>query len=225
MNGPRAILVLILTAVLSIPARADDKLTVVKAGPVGEIASLAEANEIRVVFSEPMVPLGKIPKVVAAPFFHITPAVKGTFRWSGTTTLIFTPDPKTPLPFATKFDVSIDQDAKSLTGKTLDRAYSFSFITPTIHLLNTNWYRKRFDAPVVVALRFNQPVDAATIGPHLQLRTKEHPFTEPAAPDEPSAAFQSRLAAARAAAASDGAVIDYDFPTDWDRKKFPPAKD
>jgi hypothetical protein len=28
---------------------ADNKLTVVKAGPVGEIASLAEANEIRVV--------------------------------------------------------------------------------------------------------------------------------------------------------------------------------
>src|SRR6202171_2186749 len=93
--------------------RAADKLTVVKAGPVGAIASLAEANEIRVVFSEPMVILGKIPKVVAAPFFHIAPPVNGTFRWSGTTTLIFTPDSKTPLPYATKFDVLIDASAKS----------------------------------------------------------------------------------------------------------------
>ncbi|HUJ14908.1 MAG TPA: MG2 domain-containing protein [Thermoanaerobaculia bacterium] len=228
MKGPRAILVLLLIQLLLIPAgRADEKLTIVKAGPVGEVGSLAEADEIRVVFSEPMVPLGKIPKVVSAPFFHISPAVKGTFRWSGTTTLIFTPDPKTPLPFATKFDVSIDATAKAVSGVTLDRAYGFSFTTPTIRLLNTNWYRKgaRFDGPVVVALRFNQPVDAATIGPHLQLRTKEHPFKEPPAPMEPSAAFQSKVAAASAASSSDGAVIDYEFATEWDHKKFPPAKD
>ncbi len=69
------------------------KLTIVRAGPVGEIANIAEANEIRVVFSEPMVAVGKIPKVVTAPFFHISPQVNGTFRWSGTTTLIFTAGP------------------------------------------------------------------------------------------------------------------------------------
>ena len=61
-----------------------------------EAFPLAEANEVRVVFSEPMVTLGKIPQPVVAPFFRIEPAVKGTFRWSGTTTLIFTPE---PLPF------------------------------------------------------------------------------------------------------------------------------
>src|SRR5687768_13968629 len=76
-------------------------LTVVGAGPDGEIATLEEANEIRVVFSEPMVRLGRIPSPVAAPFFRLTPAIAGTFRWSGTTTLIFTPDAKRPLPFGT----------------------------------------------------------------------------------------------------------------------------
>ena len=45
-------------------------LTVVNAGPQGPIASLAEANEIRVVFSEPMVTLGRIPAPVRAPFFQ-----------------------------------------------------------------------------------------------------------------------------------------------------------
>src|SRR3954454_7448906 len=80
---------------------AADRLTIVKAGPVGEVAKLAEANEVRVVFSEPMVVVGKIPKELSVPWFHIEPAVKGTFRWSGTTTLIFPPEPK--LPFATKF--------------------------------------------------------------------------------------------------------------------------
>ncbi|HEX9407298.1 MAG TPA: MG2 domain-containing protein, partial [Thermoanaerobaculia bacterium] len=228
MNHPRAISILLLISLLVVPAvRAADKLTIVKAGPVGEVASLAEANEIRVVFSEPMVAIGKIPKVVAAPFFHVTPAVNGQFRWSGTTTLIFTPDAKTPLPFATKFEVTIDASAKSVSGKTLDRPYTFSFITPTIQLLSTSWYRKdgRFDGPVVVALHFNQPVDANTVGPHLQLRTKEHEFHEPPAPVEPAEAFNAKVAVARAAASSDGVTILSSFATEWDKKRFPPAPD
>ena len=56
-------------------------LTVVNAGPKAEITSLAEANEVRVIFSEPKVTLGRIPSVVRAPFFRISPAVNGTFRW------------------------------------------------------------------------------------------------------------------------------------------------
>src|SRR5260370_7484277 len=185
----------ILLMVVGEGVRDADKLTIVKAGPVGEIASLAEANEIRVVFSEPMVVLGKIPKVVTAPFFHISPAVNGAFRWSGTTTLIFTPDAKTPLPFSTKFDVVIDDTAKSINGKKLDPPYDFSFTTPTIALLNTNWYRKggRFDAPVVIAPRFNQPVDSSTIGPHLQLRTTPHEFKDPDPPIEKDPSFDSKL--------------------------------
>ena len=44
----------ILLFMCAFSARAADKLTIVKAGPIGEVANLAEANEIRVVFSEPM---------------------------------------------------------------------------------------------------------------------------------------------------------------------------
>jgi hypothetical protein len=58
----RRVAIPILLLLLGQGAQAADKLTIVKAGPVGEIASLAEANEIRVVFSEPMVVLGKIPR-------------------------------------------------------------------------------------------------------------------------------------------------------------------
>src|ERR1043166_3970338 len=197
MIDMKRLLAVALLLLASVAARAADKLTILKAGPVGEIATLAEANEIRVVFSEPMVVLGKIPKDLVVPWFHVAPAIKGTFRWSGTTTLIFTPDPKTPLPFATRFDVTVDPAAKSVSGKSLDREYKFSFVTPTIRRLSTSWYRKggRFDAPVVVALRFNQPVDAAAIVSHLQLRTKEHPLQDPPAPSQPSEAFNTRLAA------------------------------
>ena len=73
-------------------------LTIVSAVPTGEIGRLQDANEIRVIFSEPMVALGRIPANPAPPWIQIAPAMKGAYRWSGTTILIFTPDPASPLP-------------------------------------------------------------------------------------------------------------------------------
>src|SRR5262249_41915307 len=120
-------------------ARPSDALTVVSSGPHGEAASLAEANEIRVVFSEPMVALGRIPPVVTAPFFKISPAVRGTFRWSGTTILIFTPDHVDRLPYATRYTVTIDSTAKAISGRKLAKPFQFDFTTPTVHLKQTHW--------------------------------------------------------------------------------------
>ena len=224
----------ILLFVCAMSAQAADKLTIVKAGPVGEIANLAEANEIRVVFNEPMIVVGKIPKVLDVPWFHVAPEIKGTFRWSGTTTLIFTPDPKTPLPFATKYDVTIDPEAKAVSGNTLGKAYHFSFVTPTIQLLRTDWYRKdgKYDGAIVIALWFNQPVDGETLGPHLKLRTVKHEFKAPELPArdrlqklEPQqiAAFDAKVAKAQAAAASDGQPVLSFFAIDWDKKRYKPA--
>ena len=73
---------------------------VASAGPNGEIATIEEANEIRVVFSEPMVPIARVQADLRPAYFHITPNVNGSFRWSWTTILIFTPTRR--LPFATK---------------------------------------------------------------------------------------------------------------------------
>jgi uncharacterized protein YfaS (alpha-2-macroglobulin family) len=224
----------ILLLVCAVAAHAADKLTIVKAGQVGEVANLAEANEIRVVFSEPMIVVGKIPKVLDVPWFHVAPAIKGTFRWSGTTTLIFTPDPKTPLPFATRYDVTVDADAKAVSGKMLGKAYQFSFITPTIQLLRTDWYRKddKWNGGIVVALWFNQPVDAETLGPHLKLRTVAHEFKAPELPArerlqklEPQqvTAFDAKVAKAQAAAASEGQPVLSFFAMDWDKKRYKPG--
>jgi len=209
-------------------------LTIIKAGPVGEIANVAEANEIRVVFSEPMVVVGKIPKDVTPSWFHVSPAIKGGFRWSGTTTLIFTPDPATPLPYATKYDVTIDASAKSIAGKTLDKPYTFSFITPTIKLLRTQWYRKNNDplSAVMIGMWFNQPVDRNVITQHLQLRTQVHDVTLPELqPDaierlnkvDPKAvpAFNAKLERSKNAAASNGAPVLSFLADDWDKKLWP----
>src|SRR5262249_23968718 len=135
-------------------------LTVVQSGPTNEVRSLAEANEIRIVFSEPMVVLGRIPDPVTAPFVTIRPGLAGTFRWSGTTILIFTPDPSRKLPNATQYDVTVDTSAVAVSGRRLAAPYRFSFTTPTVKLLGLDWYRKnkRYDSPMVLALRFNQPV-------------------------------------------------------------------
>ena len=72
-----AVPVLVAAAVVSAsaqPAQGErPALRVVSAAPGGELATLAEANEIRVVFSEPMVALGSVPARVTAPFFSRHP--------------------------------------------------------------------------------------------------------------------------------------------------------
>ena len=210
-------------------------LTVVSAGPTGEAAGLAEANEVRVVFSEPMVTLGRIPDPVRAPFFRISPALNGTFRWSGTTILIFTPNPRQPLPFATKYDVVIDAGAVAVSGRKLAQPYAFSFTTPTARLLQTSWYRRngRAAGPVVVLMRFNQAVRPADVLAHLDARFERHDWPEPQLPgasqlqatDPQSVArFKERVAATRGVVTSTSPVT-FRITNDWDRKAFPPSPD
>src|SRR6188768_124536 len=121
-------------------------LRIVSAGPTGEIRAGEEGNEIRVVFSEPMVSLARAPARLKPAFFHITPAVAGSYRWSGTTILILTPAKR--LPLATKYDVTIDAGTAAISGRKLAAPFAFSFITPTAQLLQTHWYRPggRYDA-------------------------------------------------------------------------------
>ncbi|PYR61873.1 MAG: hypothetical protein DMF85_01025, partial [Acidobacteria bacterium] len=217
------------------PAPPRTPLRIVSAGPTGEVTAVEQANEIRVVFSEPMVALGRVPARLRPPFFRIAPAVAGTFRWSGTTILIFTPSRR--LPLATKYDVTIDASAAAVSGRKLASPYTFTFITPTVRLLQTNWYRKggRYDAPIVIPLRFNQPVRAPDLAPHVATQFQNHQFDRPAiqpaaqtrlrASDPASlAAFDAKLKAA-AAAASSTAPVSLALAADWDKKKFPPSPD
>ena len=164
-------------------------LRVVSAGPTGELRAGEEGNEIRVVFSEPMVALGRTPSRVQPAFFHITPAVTGTYRWSGTTILILTPARR--LPLATKYDVTIDAGTAAVSGRKLAAPYTFSFMTPTAHLLQTNWYRPggRFDAAPVIVLRFSQPVKPEDVAAHVRANFEKHDFTPPVI----TAAAQARL--------------------------------
>ncbi|HUR80144.1 MAG TPA: Ig-like domain-containing protein, partial [Thermoanaerobaculia bacterium] len=217
----KSVAALLLYLAAAVPSFGAATLKIINAGPAGETSTLAEANEIRAVFSEPMVVLGKIPQPVTAPFFKIDPAVKGTLRWSGTTTLIFTPDK--PLPYATEYSVTIDKSAKSINGNTLDQPYQWTFSTPAIRLKNTDWYRKSNGA-IVIALRFNQPIKADLLLPHLQLRTAAHNIELPAEPKgEP--AFEAKKAKALATAQSAGQMILAFAATEWNTERFPKSND
>src|SRR5262245_21890590 len=107
----RIVVFVLAVLTLSSPAPAQTALSIAAGQPTGELSSTEQAAEIRVRFSEPMVPIGRIPDQVTAPFFTIRPALAGTFRWASPTLLVFTPDPKTSLPHATRYDVTIAGDA------------------------------------------------------------------------------------------------------------------
>src|SRR5207247_4696818 len=119
-------LLLLLHLAASVPAAAQTTLTVVNAQPTGELGDLAQADEIRVRFSEAMVPIGRLPEQVTAPFFAIRPAVAGTFRWAGPTILVFTPDPKVTLPNATAYVVTVAASATAVSGRRLGQPYTFT---------------------------------------------------------------------------------------------------
>ncbi len=215
------------------PARAQTSLTVAAGQPTGELSSLEQAAEVRVRFSEPMVPLGRLPDQVTAPFFSIRPAVTGTFRWASPTLLVFTPDPKKPLPHATRYDVTIAAAAKAVSGRTLGRPFAFSFTTPTVRLLETRWYRLngRFDRPAIVALRFNQPVRPADVAAHVTMRYQRHEWERPTlTADErtrmgaEAARFDTKVEATLAVVNSQSPIASQ-LAADWDKKRIKPGPD
>ena len=227
----------ILLCVCSIAYAQAPALTVLRSSPQGEIAGLDEANEIRIVFSEPMVALGRIPDRVTAPFVRITPAIQGTFRWSGTTILIFTPDPKQPLPFATTYEVRVGTDARAVSGRTLAQPVTFRFTTPTVKLLRTISYRRdgTVNSPMVVLMRFNQPVRSADVSAALSAALEPHEwnppsFTPPALARLKTAApaalerFNQKVAAVRSIAGS-RTRVQLRPTTNWDQERYPPSPD
>lgn len=205
-------------------------LNVVTAGPNGELSSIDQVKEIRITFSEPMVALGRIPKEVKAPYVTISPAIAGSFRWSGTTLLIFTADPKTKLPFATKYTVTVDASAQAVSGAKLGKPFTFSFTTPTVRLLQTSWRRSgdKSSDPIIFALRFNQPIDPQAMAAHLHFdfvprevelpQLQEKAKARLTATDASAVAdFQTKVAATTAASKATGVVLGAVLPTQSDK--------
>ena len=207
-------------------------LTIVSHAPVGEMAQLSDANDVRIMFSEPMIAIGSAAVIGKPVWASITPAPNGHWFWSGTRTLIFSPDPETPFPYATRYTVRIDASATSVSGHELGSPYEFDFTTPTVRLLQAQWYRKngRFDDPAVLMLRFNQPVRPADVTSHVHVHLAPHNWVSPSLPyeartrllqTEPAslAQFDAKVAAVdRVARSSD--PVGVRLAESWDEKRF-----
>jgi len=226
------IVLLLLTSTLAGSAQ-NTPLTVLEASPRGEVNQRSDANEIRLIFSEPMIALGRAPANPQIPWVSITPRIAGQFRWSGTTILLFTPDPAAPLPDASTYTVTVDAGATSAAGRRLAAPFRFQFTTPTVRLLSAEWQRKtdRFTGPVTIALRFNQRVRPTDVLTHLQVRHEAHDWEPPTFSErelarlrtgDPAglAAFNAKVAATRRTAALTTAV-PVRIASEWNKDRFP----
>ena len=163
--------------------------------------------------------------------------MRGSFRWSGTTILIFTPDRGTPLPYATTYEVTVETTAAAVSGRRLSTPRTFTFTTPTVRLLSTDWYRRndRVDQPLVMLLRFNQPVRAGDVAAHLTASLERHDWQPPSSsPEELErlraidpgalAAFTAKVQATQRVAA-EVEQLGFRLTTDWNRERFPASPD
>jgi alpha-2-macroglobulin len=220
-------ILLVLFTTLLFPLLAAAQLRVVSHGPEGETRTLEEANEIRVTFSEPMVAVGSLAGSAEAPWFQIDPRPEGELRWSGTSTLIFRPA-EGELRYATPYRVRIGTDATSIHGSRLAAPFSFSFTTPAVRLERTMWYEKPNGA-IVFALRFNQPIVAEKLLPHVKLALEPHepqfgniqPPAAVATTTDPSAIrdFEAKKAEVEKQARSSRKVMGF-IPASWDRSRL-----
>jgi alpha-2-macroglobulin len=231
------LLLVALVAVQAAGSLAQDRpLTITSAAPRGELAQLDDAHEIRLTFSEPMVAVGE-PDVTVPSWVRIEPALALVASWSGTRTLLLTPDPDTPLPFGTAYRVRVTTDARSLAGRALGQPLELTFTTPTARLIRADWYREdgAIDRPVFIRLEFNQPMEPARVLRHLRVQLEPHDAPILTLSDDERrqwarddaanlARYDERVAAARAVASS-REPVEVDLAQDWDRQRFPEHAD
>lgn len=229
-----AVVVVAVLAALAQPvAQQPPTLHVVSASPTGELAELADAGEIRITFSEPMVPVGT--EVTGAPkWLSFTPAIKASYYWSGTRTLIITPLASPALPYATRYTIAVGTTARSVAGNTLATPFTTMFTTPTPRLLNADWYRKdgTVHSPIVVALQFNQPMRAIDVAAHLSGVPEAHQWRAPAMSSQSRAwlkqhdpaglrKFDEKVAAVARITSGLGPRASFVPAATWDTKRYP----
>ncbi|MBQ7501207.1 Ig-like domain-containing protein [bacterium] len=136
--------------------------SLIRYSPEGEVGMV---QGMTLSFSKPMISLQGVAESRAHAPASIKPEVKGTWRWLGTKTAIFDPEGQY-LPMSTEYTVSVDADLQDALGKKIDKAYSFSFSTETLKIID------RYPAAgqitgvsPVFALVFNQRVDAKKLQP------------------------------------------------------------
>jgi uncharacterized protein YfaS (alpha-2-macroglobulin family) len=140
-------------------------LTVLRYAPEGEVPL---APHLSITFSQPMVAVTSQEKAAATVPVKLTPQPRGQWRWVGTQTLLFEPDPR--FPQATRYRVEVPASVRAAGGQALARAVSFEFATPAPRLVQS--YPEgagRPRTPHMLAM-FDQDIDAAAVLARLRVR-------------------------------------------------------
>jgi alpha-2-macroglobulin len=148
----------------------DDRSTVevISAFPQGTVTSPDQTNAIVVMFSKPMVPLQAVQDDRTEGPIVFEPEIRGTYRWLGTTTLVFTPSER--LPFGTHYRAVIPSGTRAYDGSALEQDFLWSFETIRPSIIATAPRHNSVigtDQPVYV--RFNQPIDSIMATRHLRV--------------------------------------------------------
>ena len=160
----------------------DSPLTVIDWGPRGTASSAVQRPSIHVIFSQPMIPVASLGEQSStSPVVSISPPIRGSFRWYGTSFLSF--EAYEPFQSQQIYTITVAQNAASIFGTRISGERVFTFVTETLSMRSIapggEW---RGASPVIgnqnvppqaarqIGIEFNYPVEAAHIGQHLEIR-------------------------------------------------------
>jgi alpha-2-macroglobulin len=144
------------------PAKWSAPLAAPQITPQGEIRS---ESEIRVRFSEPMVPVAAV-GTAASPVATITPAIAGTWRWIDTRVATFTATPR--LPQATELTITVPAGTKAVSGATLMTDASDKLSTAPI-AITSGYPTTLLHASSPIVIKLDQDLDPGKLLPFLRV--------------------------------------------------------
>lgn len=140
---------------------ASGELEVLRHAPEGEVPI---APQLSVTFNQPMVAVTSHQELAKlSPPVQLTPQPEGAWRWIGTRTVLFDPKPSenadARFPMSTEYKVEVPSGTKSTSGKSLAKAQSWSFTTPTVTMVSSAPNGGPHDLDPLLWVVFNQEID------------------------------------------------------------------
>lgn len=149
------------SSALPVPSNKDEKLAVISSLPSGRVSSEESCRAVSVTFSKSMVPLSPSSEEFdGSSYLSIEPAVKGKFRWKGTSTLVFIPD--SPLAAGTRYKASVKAGIKSVYGDALEKGHEWTMeiMPPAVkELFPDSEHASCFPSEGRAVISFNQKID------------------------------------------------------------------
>ncbi|MBI5470866.1 MAG: Ig-like domain-containing protein, partial [Ignavibacteriae bacterium] len=151
-------------------AQQKDPLRVLGMFPKGQLEGANQGRTIIVTFSKPVVPLQQLPEGDGSGPLVIAPAVKGKFRWLGTSTLSFTPSDT--LEPATEYHVKLAANFKASDGTSLggDVTWSFTTARPALIASSPGHNQQSVQLTPTIFLRFTQKMNPAKAASFIKVK-------------------------------------------------------